>query len=116
MLDRTQEHLGASDVGVIKFRKDLFKQAEVVAAGGDPIGVIRDPASNERIVVPGSRRGYGVEEEGFPALFEAGRDCAPLLPTFLPFGVPKEISDDVCETMNALVAGLDESWLKRWQK
>jgi len=47
--DRTEEHLGVSDKGIIMFRKLLGEQLEVVARGEDPIGVIRDPVHNECI-------------------------------------------------------------------
>lgn len=47
VLDRTTEHLGVTDEGVILLRK-LFKQSiEAVQQGKDPIGIIRDPAKNE---------------------------------------------------------------------
>jgi 5,5'-dehydrodivanillate O-demethylase len=46
VVDRTQEHLGKGDRGVIMLRKLLHDQIEIVKAGGDPMGVIRDPAQN----------------------------------------------------------------------
>jgi 5,5'-dehydrodivanillate O-demethylase len=47
IFDRTQEHLGLSDEGVILLRK-MFKQSiEAVQRGEDPVGIIRDPAKNE---------------------------------------------------------------------
>jgi 5,5'-dehydrodivanillate O-demethylase len=47
IFDRTQEHLGVSDEGVILLRK-MFKQSiEAVQRGEDPVGIIRDPAKNE---------------------------------------------------------------------
>lgn len=42
--DRTQEHLLASDVGVVSLRRLLREALEAVARGEDPIHVIRDPA------------------------------------------------------------------------
>ena len=44
--DRTAEHLGAADRGIIMFRKLVKEQIEAVQRGEDPIGVIRDPAKN----------------------------------------------------------------------
>jgi 5,5'-dehydrodivanillate O-demethylase len=44
--DRTQENLGASDVGVTMLRRLLKDQIEIVRNGGEPMGVIRDPAKN----------------------------------------------------------------------
>jgi 5,5'-dehydrodivanillate O-demethylase len=44
--DRTREHLGAADRGLIMFRKLIREQIERVQRGEDPLGVIRDPAQN----------------------------------------------------------------------
>jgi 5,5'-dehydrodivanillate O-demethylase len=50
--DRTQEHLGGSDRGVIMMRRKMLEQAELVAAGGEPKAVVRDPAQNDCIHLP----------------------------------------------------------------
>ena len=47
--DRTQEHLGVGDEGIILLRKILREQIEVVRKGGDPLGVVRDPNKNQLI-------------------------------------------------------------------
>jgi 5,5'-dehydrodivanillate O-demethylase len=47
--DRSQEHLGVGDEGVIELRKLLREQIERVQQGLDPIGIIRDPAKNKLI-------------------------------------------------------------------
>jgi 5,5'-dehydrodivanillate O-demethylase len=49
LTDRSQEHLGVGDEGVIALRKLLHEQIDRVRQGLDPIGVIRDPAQNELI-------------------------------------------------------------------
>src|SRR5579883_1167546 len=54
LYDRSQEHLGATDRGIIMFRKLLLDQIAVVEQGGDPIALIRDPARNELIVFESS--------------------------------------------------------------
>jgi 5,5'-dehydrodivanillate O-demethylase oxygenase subunit len=47
IFDRTGEHLGVSDEGVILLRR-LYKQCiDAVKHGQDPVGIIRDPAKNE---------------------------------------------------------------------
>ena len=48
--DRTTERLGTSDKGVILFRNLLLEQIEKVERGEDPMGVVRDPARNERFI------------------------------------------------------------------
>ena len=40
----SEEHLGTSDRGIMMQRKMLQKQIEIVAAGGDPAGVVFEPA------------------------------------------------------------------------
>jgi len=47
--DRTKETLGASDVGIVMYRRMLQEQLQKVADGQDPLCVIRDPAKNRYI-------------------------------------------------------------------
>ena len=52
--DRTIEHLGVSDKGVIMLRKLYRDSMDAIAAGRDPIGTIRDPAKNRIVeITPG---------------------------------------------------------------
>ena len=44
--DRTGEHLGRSDKGIIMFRQMLEDNMRIVEDGGDPMEVYRDPAEN----------------------------------------------------------------------
>jgi len=44
--DRTGEHLGRSDKGIIMFREMLEKNIRIVEDGGDPLNTFRDPAEN----------------------------------------------------------------------
>ncbi|HEY7302355.1 MAG TPA: aromatic ring-hydroxylating dioxygenase subunit alpha [Xanthobacteraceae bacterium] len=48
--DRTQEHLAASDKGVVLYRKMLIEQMERVARGEEPMAVIRDRSENEPMI------------------------------------------------------------------
>jgi 5,5'-dehydrodivanillate O-demethylase len=45
--DRTKEHLGASDRGVIIMRKQFLEDLAKIERGEDPKGIIRDPKINE---------------------------------------------------------------------
>jgi 5,5'-dehydrodivanillate O-demethylase len=54
--DRRRENLGASDKGVVLYRRVLRRELKKIAAGQDPIGVVRDPARNHRIDLPNERR------------------------------------------------------------
>jgi len=59
MSQRTREHLGASDVGVIMYHKMLVEEMEKVERSEDPMGVIRDPAVNEPMIrIRRERKGY----------------------------------------------------------
>jgi 5,5'-dehydrodivanillate O-demethylase len=49
LTDRTQEHLGVGDEGIIIFRKLLREQIEAVQKGGEPLGVVRDARINRLI-------------------------------------------------------------------
>jgi 5,5'-dehydrodivanillate O-demethylase len=57
--DRSREHLGRSDLGVIMLRKLYFEQMERVEAGQDPICVFRDQAANVCIDLPMEREKFG---------------------------------------------------------
>jgi len=50
--DRDGEHLGRSDRGVALMRRRLREEAEVVAAGGEPKGVLRDPVAAACVTLP----------------------------------------------------------------
>ncbi len=50
--DRSREKLGESDKGVILYRKLLRDQMDIVADGGEPMGIVRDPEVNENIELP----------------------------------------------------------------
>ncbi len=47
--DRTGEHLGRSDKGIIQFRQMIEDQIRIVEDGGDPMCTFRDPAENTYI-------------------------------------------------------------------
>ena len=65
--DRTTEHLGISDVGIIMYRRLLLEQLDVLADGGEPINVWRDPAKADLIVLPVEYWEYpGYEGTGGP--------------------------------------------------
>jgi 5,5'-dehydrodivanillate O-demethylase len=66
--DRSSESLGASDKGVTMFRKMLERELAVIEAGGDPKGVIRDPARNTYIELP-LEANKDMFMDGFESLF-----------------------------------------------
>ena len=50
--DRLEEHLGASDRGVVLFRDLLKAQIETLERGDDPMNVFRNAAENEYLDLP----------------------------------------------------------------
>lgn len=55
--DRTREHLGQSDLGIVKLRKALKVAMDVVEKGeGDPKGIIRDPEQARCVPLPTMKR------------------------------------------------------------
>jgi hypothetical protein len=46
VLDRTREHLGFTDKGVVTMRRQMLEAVRDVQAGREPRHVIRDPAAN----------------------------------------------------------------------
>jgi 5,5'-dehydrodivanillate O-demethylase oxygenase subunit len=52
IFDRTKELLGESDKGIRLFRQIFKEQAELVAKGGEPMNVFRDPKEASNIHLP----------------------------------------------------------------
>jgi 5,5'-dehydrodivanillate O-demethylase len=61
--DRTEEHLGTSDLGVITLRRLLLEQIDRVEDGLDPICTYRDEETNQRIDLPMERDKFGSAAE-----------------------------------------------------
>ena len=83
--DRTKEHLGESDRGIILFRKRMLEEATVVARGGEPKAVVRDPMKNVKLTLPRVRAGRGT-----PLGVSADRPR----PMLWHAGQPKEIAEE----------------------
>ncbi len=54
--DRTQENLGATDKGVVMYRRMLKREMEKVATGIDPMGLVRDSSKNKCIDLPNEKK------------------------------------------------------------
>jgi 5,5'-dehydrodivanillate O-demethylase len=63
--DRTQEHLGKSDRGVVMLRKRLMSDLKAIAEGREPSGLIRDPSLNRAVELPIADR--ALLKNGLPA-------------------------------------------------
>ena len=68
--ERFKEKLAESDKGVILYRRLLQEQMQIVADGGDPMNVFRDPAKNQELLTfdehraPGTRHSTGRRQTG----------------------------------------------------
>jgi 5,5'-dehydrodivanillate O-demethylase len=92
--DRTREHLGESDRGIIMMRRALLAEADVVRRGGEPKAVVRDAEANRCIALPIIDRERYVT--GFPRsqLYrEASGTPGPVLPDGFVFqaGQPEDV-------------------------
>jgi 5,5'-dehydrodivanillate O-demethylase len=54
--DRTNENLASSDRGIVMMRRRLLDDLAAIQRGEDPKAVIRDPAVNQRIMLPVAER------------------------------------------------------------
>ena len=50
--DRSREHVGEGDRGVLLLRSRLLSELDALAEGRDPKGVLRDPSRNHRLPLP----------------------------------------------------------------
>jgi 5,5'-dehydrodivanillate O-demethylase len=50
--DRTREHVGDGDRGILLLRSRLLSELDAVAHGKDPKGILRDPSRNHRLPLP----------------------------------------------------------------
>jgi 5,5'-dehydrodivanillate O-demethylase oxygenase subunit len=64
--NRSDEHLGLSDRGIILYRKLLQENLDRVQRGEDPMNVFRDPAQNVCLELPVERAKFG------PGIYKAG--------------------------------------------
>ena len=58
---RPLEHLGESDRGLILYRKLIREQIDIVADGGDPMNVFRQPSPEGGIVAPLEQVKFGMK-------------------------------------------------------
>ncbi len=69
--DRTAEHIGKSDIGVVMLRRMFRKQMALVAEGKDPtVGFTREP--HERIELPCEKNKFGAGVDFALAWLEMG--------------------------------------------
>jgi 5,5'-dehydrodivanillate O-demethylase len=59
--DRSKEHLGASDVGIVMIRKRLLDELAAVANGAEPKGIIRNSNVARCVELPNMEQARCVE-------------------------------------------------------
>jgi 5,5'-dehydrodivanillate O-demethylase len=98
--DRTQEHLGESDRGIIMMRQKMLDQAKLVHEGGEPLGLVRDPARNRRIELPIIGRDWFLSGYSLKDVAE-GRLAGIRYPREFVFqaGQPSEVTDAYRQAM-----------------
>ena len=57
--DRSREHLGTSDQGVILLRDTIMESIDAVSKGQDPFWILRQPGDNEKIIFDASMAEIG---------------------------------------------------------
>jgi 5,5'-dehydrodivanillate O-demethylase len=77
--DRTQEHLGKSDRGLVMFRRMLMEQIQIVQDGGDPINTFRDPEKNQFIDLQMEEREHLSTYQKGDVFFRNLGTCSPVL-------------------------------------
>jgi len=98
--DRTREHLGTSDAGIIMMRQRFLQDIEAISRGEDPKATIRDPEVNRCIALPIADRKRLVEgmapEEMTRNPWGAGRLAADYI---FQAGQPREVRKAYAEAM-----------------
>jgi 5,5'-dehydrodivanillate O-demethylase oxygenase subunit len=97
--DRTREHLGASDTGIIMQRQRFFKDMEAVGRGEDPKAVIRDPEVNRFISLPIAERKRLVEGMSLDELAKHPLGAGQLKDYVFQAGQPREVRRAYAEAM-----------------
>jgi 5,5'-dehydrodivanillate O-demethylase len=59
--DRTKEHLGVSDRGILMLRKRFLDDLDHLSEGKEPKGIVRDPCVNECISLPIAHRSIFID-------------------------------------------------------
>jgi 5,5'-dehydrodivanillate O-demethylase len=89
--DRTKEHLGQSDRGVLMLRKRFFEELERAGEGQDPKAVIRDSQVNACVSLPIAHRSVFVDGLSLEELLEHPIFSAQLKGYVFQAGQPAEV-------------------------
>jgi 5,5'-dehydrodivanillate O-demethylase len=105
--DRTKEHLGTSDRGIIAMRQQFLNDIERVARGEDPKGIIRDPALNHNIRLPIVDRDLLTRGVSM-AEMRSDPSLDPRVPFGFLVGQPSEVREAFLDAMGFADSGSDD--------
>ncbi|HEY2385090.1 MAG TPA: aromatic ring-hydroxylating dioxygenase subunit alpha [Terriglobia bacterium] len=105
--DRTKEHLGQSDRGILMLRQRFFDQIDRVARGDEAKAVIRDAAMNECVSLPIAHRSLFVDGLSLDGLLKHPVLSTQLAGYVFQTGQPEEIRRQYKDAMgiNVLFKG-----------
>jgi 5,5'-dehydrodivanillate O-demethylase len=89
--DRTKEHLGQSDRGILMLRKRFMEELDRLSAGRDPKAVIRDARINECVSLPIAHRSIFVDGLTLEELLNHPIFAAQLKGYVFQAGQPEEL-------------------------
>ena len=99
--DRTKEHLGRSDRGIVMMRKRFMDDLDAIAAGLDPKATIRDPELNRCLPLPIVGREWfvkGMTREEMRANPVAAASVSPTSYIFQA-GQPEHVRQEMAEAL-----------------
>jgi 5,5'-dehydrodivanillate O-demethylase oxygenase subunit len=89
--DRTREHLGSSDAGIIMMRQRFLKDIEAISRSEDPKATIRDPEINRCVTLPIAERKRLVEGMSLEELAKHPLGLGQLTDYVFQAGQPREV-------------------------
>jgi 5,5'-dehydrodivanillate O-demethylase oxygenase subunit len=105
--DRSQEHLGLSDRGIVAIRRRFFDEMEKIAAGGDAKGTIRDPERNVRVPLPMMDRAQVLEGHSIEDILAHPRMKLLYTSYIFQAGQPESVRQAFSEAMGLDVKEFD---------
>ncbi len=111
--DRTQEHLGVGDEGIILLRKILREQIDIVRNGGEPLGVVRDPQKESADRVRSDQRAHrdcSVKSRRWRERFESRTSELCLSHGVIRTAMPKNLKPEQTFTPFRIQFGSEDSF------
>lgn len=97
--DRSREHLGASDQGIVLYRRRLQAELDNLAQGGEPKGLIRDPLRNQAVVLPVADTESAFEGYTRQQILADPVKRMRFLSYMFQAGQPQEVQEEFAEAM-----------------